>query len=226
MIEDGAISNFDGRTVMTYKDVDFGKTGSEIVSINIGACFDVPVEVWEGIPGEGTLLCSVKFGNNGHWCGFAGQDFPMSQRLTGVHDISVVISDRIIFGGIGFIPVQRAYDTNWVGEADSVYGDDYSITGRSVTGIGNNVIINYEGLDFGVAGTDELVISGVTRNPMNQIQLRYTPEGGSQKTVLLEFTQDGGREQRFTIPEITGVNDISFVFMPGSSFDFDWFRFE
>lgn len=226
MIEDGAISNFDGRTVMTYKDVDFGKTGSEIVLLNIGACFDVPVEVWEGIPGEGTLLCSVKFGNNGHWCGFAGQDFPVSQRLTGVHDISVVISDRIIFGGIGFIPVQRAYDTNWVGEADSVYGDDYSITGRSVTGIGNNVIINYEGLDFGIAGTDELVVSGVTRNPMNQIQLRYTPEGGSQKTVLLEFTKDGGREQRFTIPEITGVNDISFVFMPGSNFDFDWFRFE
>ncbi len=226
MIEDGAISNFEGRTVMTYKDVDFGKTGSEIVSLSLGACFDVPVEVWDGVPGEGSLLCSVKFDNNGHWCGFAGQDFPMAQRLTGVHDISVVISDRIIFGGIGFVQVQRAFDTNWVGEADSVYGDDYKITGRTVTDIGNNVIINYEDLDFGEAGSDELVISGTTGNPMNQIQLRYTPEGGSQRTVLLEFQQDGGREQRFVIPRITGVNDVSFVFMPGSNFNYDWFRFE
>ncbi|MCI5667740.1 MAG: DUF4982 domain-containing protein [Oscillospiraceae bacterium] len=226
LIEDGAISNFECRTVMTYRDVDFGKTGSEFVSISIGACCDVPVEVWDGLPGEGTLLCDVKFGNNGHWCGFAGQDFPMNMRLTGVHDISVVISDRVIFGGIGFVPVQRAFDTNWVGEADSVYGDAYRINGRSVNDIGNNVIINYDTLDFGESGADELVICGVTGNPMNQIQLRYTPEGGSQKTVLLEFTRDGGKEQRFVIPEITGVNDVSFVFMPGSKFDFDWFRFE
>ena len=61
---------------------------------------------------------------------------------------------------------------------------------------------------------------------MNQIQLRYTPAGGAQKTVLLEFQQDGGREQRFDIPNLSGVNDVSFVFMPGSRFDFDWFRFE
>ena len=132
----------------------------------------------------------------------------------------------MIFGGIGFVPVQRAFDTNWVGEADSVYGDAYRINGRSVNDIGNNVIINYDALDFGENGADELVICGVTGNPMNQIQLRYTPEGGSQKTVLLEFTRDGGKEQRFVIPEITGVNDVSFVFMPGSKFDFDWFRFE
>ncbi len=226
IIEDGALSNFDGKTVMTYNDVDFGKTGSEFVSLSVGTCADVPVEVWEGAPDSGSLLCRAEFSNNGHWCGFAGQDFRLAQRLTGVHTISVVIDTRIIFGGFRFIEVERAFDTNWTGEADSVYGDDFRVTGRSVTDIGNNVIINYEGLDFGTAGSKRLVISGATGNPMNQIQLRYTPEGGSQKTVLLEFMQDGGREQGFDIPEITGVNDISFVFMPGSKFDFDWFRFE
>lgn len=225
LIEDGAISGFTGHTVMTYKDVDFGRTGSESLELSIGACADVPVEVWDGTPDSGTLICRVQFGNNGHWCGFAGQEFPLAERLTGVHDISVVIGDRIIFGGFCFIPIQRAYDTNWTGEADSVYGDDYKITGRSVTDIGNNVIINYEGLDFGEHGAKTLIISGVTGNPVNSVQLRYTPAGGEQKTVLLDFTQDGGREQSFDISEITGVNDVSFVFMPGSKFDFDWFRF-
>lgn len=226
IIEDGALSNFDGRTVMTYSDIDFGKTGSQIISLSVGTCFDMPVEVWEGTPDDGKLICRVDFGNNGHWCGFAGQDFALAERLTGVRTISVVIDSRVIFGGFSFVPIERAYDTNWVGEADSVYGDDYRIDGRRVTDIGNNVIINYEGLDFGEVGSKALIISGETGNPMNQIQLRYTPAGGAQKTVLLEFQQDGGREQRFDIPKLSGVNDVSFVFMPGSRFDFDWFRFE
>ena len=226
IIEDGALSNFDGRTVMTYSDIDFGKTGSQIISLSVGTCFDMPVEVWEGTPDDGKLICRVDFGNNGHWCGFAGQDFALAERLTGVRTISVVIDSRVIFGGFSFVPIERAYDTNWVGEADSVYGDDYRIDGRRVADIGNNVIINYEGLDFGEGGSEALIISGETGNPMNQIQLRYTPAGGAQKTVLLEFQQDGGREQRFDIPKLSGVNDVSFVFMPGSKFDFDWFRFE
>ena len=225
IIEDGALSNFDGRTVMTYSDIDFGKTGSQIISLSVGTCFDMPVEVWEGTPDDGKLICRVDFGNNGHWCGFAGQDFALAERLTGVRTISVVIDSRVIFGGFSFVPIERAYDTNWVGEADSVY-DDYRIDGRRVADIGNNVIINYEGLDFGEGGSEALIISGETGNPMNQIQLRYTPAGGAQKTVLLEFQQDGGREQRFDIPKLSGVNDVSFVFMPGSRFDFDWFRFE
>lgn len=226
IIEDGALSNFDGRTVMTYSDIDFGKTGSQIISLSVGTCFDMPVEVWEGTPDDGKLICRVDFGNNGHWCGFAGQDFALAERLTGVRTISVVIDSRVIFGGFSFVPIERAYDTNWVGEADSVYGDDYRIDGRRVADIGNNVIINYEGLDFGEVGSEALIISGETGNPMNQIQLRYTPAGGAQKTVLLEFQQDGGREQRFDILKLSGVNDVSFVFMPGSRFDFDWFRFE
>lgn len=226
IIEDGALSNFDGRTVMTYSDIDFGKTGSQIISLSVGTCFDMPVEVWEGTPDDGKLICRVDFGNNGHWCGFAGQDFALAERLTGVRTISVVIDSRVIFGGFSFVPIERAYDTNWVGEADSVYGDDYRIDGRRVADIGNNVIINYEGLDFGEGGSEALIISGETGNPMNQIQLRYTPAGGAQKTVLLEFQQDGGRKQRFDIPKLSGVNDVSFVFMPGSKFDFDWFRFE
>lgn len=226
IIEDGALSNFDGRTVMTYSDIDFGKTGSQIISLSVGTCFDMPVEVWEGTPDDGKLICRVDFGNNGHWCGFAGQDFALAERLTGVRTISVVIDSRVIFGGFSFVPIERAYDTNWVGEADSVYGDDYRIDGRRVADIGNNVIINYEGLDFGEGGSEALIISGETGNTMNQIQLRYTPAGGAQKTVLLEFQQDGGREQRFDIPKLSGVNDVSFVFMPGSRFDFDWFRFE
>lgn len=228
LVEDGAIGSFDGRTVMSYRNVDFGKTGSEAIVLHIGTCFDFPVEVWDGIPDEdgAVLLGRMIFANNGLWCGFAGQTFTVP-RLKGLHTISVVIDARVTFGGFEFIPIERAFDVNYTAESDSIYGDEYSISDRSVVGIGNNVIINYDALDFGEDGASAVTIRGITANPSNQVQLRYTPEGGEQTSVLLEFMHsDDVSEQRFEIPKLTGINDISFVFLPGTKFDFEWFRFE
>lgn len=227
IIEDGAIGGLSGMTVMTYRSIDFGKTGSESLTLHIGTCADAEVEVWDGAPNEdGAVRLDIdRFNNNGHWCGFAGQTYAVP-RLTGVHNISIVLGQGVIFGGFGFAEINRAFDTNYTAEADSIYGDEYSIADRSVVGIGNNVILNYNALDFG-AGAKAVTICGITANPSNQVQLRYTPEGGEQSSVLLEFAHsDEISEQRFEIPALSGVNDISFVFLPGTKFDFKWFRFE
>lgn len=227
IIEDGAISNFDGRTVMTYNAVDFGSTGTETVLLHIGACFDMEAELWEGTPADGELLGVYRFGNNGHWCGFAQQQFDLPRRLRGVKTISVVIDSRVIFGGIEFLPINRAFDENFTADADSIYGDEYSISGRSIVDIGNNVIVNYDSMDFGESGAHRIIISGATPKPSNPIQLRYTPEGGEQTAVFLEFAQSGEvSEQSFDITALYGINDISFVFLPGTKFDFISFRFE
>lgn len=228
LIEDGAIGGFEGRTVMTYNNVDFGKTGCEAVQLFIGTCFDAPVEVWDGVPDEKGAVCLGKltFANNGHWCGFAEQAFAV-ERLTGIHRISIVTDRGVIFGGFQFEEVDRAFDINYAGDSDSIYGDDYRLDGRVVADIGNNVILNYDGIDFGESGATAITICGYTSNPSNQVQVRYTPAGGDQSSFLLEFmNSDGVGEQRFEIPKLTGVNDISFVFLPGTKFDFHWFRFE
>ena len=227
IIEDGAVSGFDGKTVMTYNAVDFGAAGTERLLLHIGACFDMYAQVWDGTPDDGKLLINAPFSNNGHWCGFASQEFELPERLTGVHTISVVIDARVIFGGFCFVPVNRAFDENFTADSDSIYGDDYKIEGRSVVSIGNNVIINYTGMDFGEGGAHALVIKGATPNPANPVQLRYTPAGGEQSSVFLNFANSSApQEQRFDIPELLGVNDISFVFLPGTKFDFISFRFE
>ncbi len=228
LVEDGAVSGFPGRTVLTYKNIDFGRTGSETMLLHIGTCFDADIEVWSGVPGEegACRLDTVRFDNNQHWCGFAGQTFTIP-RLQGIHNISIVACAGIIFGGFEFVEVDRAFDVNYTGESDSIYGDDYKLNGKYVESIGNNVIINYDALDFGEAGASAITICGYTSNPTNAVQLRYTPAGGDQTSMLLEFkNSDGISEQRFDIPKLTGVNDISFVFLPGSKFDFEWFRFE
>ncbi len=228
LIEDGALGGFGGRTVMIYNNIDFGKTGSEQLEMQIGTCFDAPIEVWDGVYGDenAVLLTDCRFNNNGHWCGFAGQTYEVP-RLSGIHTISVILDSGVIFGGFSFVEINRAFDTNFTAENDSVYGDDYEISDRSIVNIGNNVIINYDGLDFGENGASAITICGITANPSNQVQLRYTPEGGEQASVLLEFMHsDEISEQRFAIPKLTGRNDISFVFLPGTKFDFHWFRFE
>ena len=227
VIEDGAVGNITERTELTYNCIDFGKTGTDTVVLHIGTCSDVEAEVWLGTPSDGRMLGCYTFNNNGCWCGFKPQTFALPERISGVQQISIVVSRKLIFGGFEFVEVQRAFDTNYTAESDSIYGDEYSIEGRSVVKIGNNVIINYDAMDFGENGAGSLVICGATANPEDTVQLRYTPAGGAQSSLLMQFVQkEGDSEQRFEIPKLTGVQDISFVFLPGTKFDFKWFRFE
>lgn len=226
LIENNALSSFDNRTVLTYNNIDFGKTGSQELILHIGVCFDAQIELWDGMAGSGELLAQGTFSSNGLWNGFAPQRFALSHRIKGVHDISIAVVQGMIFGGISFTAINRAYDENFTAECDSIYGDDYRTEGRSVVGIGNNVILSCTGLDF-TEGAHALVIKAAGHNPSNPVQLRFTPENGEQQTVLLDFRHsDQCVEQRFDIPALSGVNDISFVFLPGSKFDFISFRFE
>lgn len=228
LVEDNALSGFAGRTVLTYNNIDLGEGGTDTVGISIGTCCDKNIEVWEGTPESGKLLLDTVFENNNHWRGFAEQIFKLSERVKGIKNISLVIKEGGgIFGGFVFGALNRAFDENFTAENDSIYGDEYTISGRSVVGIGNNVIISYDNMDFGEKGAHYLTIKGATPNPMNAVQLRYTPKGSEQKSLFLDFiNSDSPEEQRFDIPALTGVNDISFVFLPGSKFDFISFRFE
>lgn len=52
-------------------------------------------------------------------------------------------------------------------------------------------------------------------------------EHGSQTRQMIEFTHtDDAEEKTFDINPIKGKNKVTFVFLPGSNFDFEWFRFE
>ena len=81
-------------------------------------------------------------------------------------------------------------------------------------------------MDFD-SSTSKISICGRTKNSVNSIQLRYNDNNGVQNTELLEFPySEEYIEKDFDISELTGEKDISFVFLPGSNFDFKWFKFE
>jgi beta-galactosidase len=63
-------------------------------------------------------------------------------------------------------------------------------------------------------------------NDKNTIHLRFE-EGEESSNQLIEFTQsDGYVERVFDLEKVVGKRKVTFIFLPGSQFDFGWFRFE
>ncbi len=228
LAEKGSVHTGGERFVLGFDNIDFGSAGTEKIIISCGVNNDeiVPLEIWLGDPDNGGRhITSVGFAKNGHWEGFAPQEFDLPERIKGVQSVAFVFTQDIIFGGFEFVQCDRAFEMIRASDNDEIYGDDYRISGPRVEDIGNNVILTFKGLDFG-EGARTITISGRTTNALNSIQLRYTGEDGDQHTQLLDFPQTYDYdEQGFPIEPIVGKNDVSFVFMPGSRFDFDWFRF-
>lgn len=226
-IDNGAIGGIQEKIYAGYSGFDFGRAGSDCFKLHIGNAGDIPIifELWLGVPGEGELLLSSGFEPNGRWDGFEPQEFTLPHTVKGEQNISIVLSDSIIFGGFEFVERERAFAENLLTENDGLYGDDFAVTDTAVEKIGNNVVIEYRDLDF-KEGAAAIEIVGRTPNELNTIQLRYTGEDGVQKTQLIEFThKDEYTAVIFPLERIEGRNDISFVFLPGSNFDFRSFRF-
>jgi hypothetical protein len=98
---------------------------------------------------------------------------------------------------------------------------------EGVTGIGNNVSFRYEEMDFEGCSEAVLVIDGATPLAENPITLRMQTSDGGERTEMVAFRGGKGRcEQRFAVSVPGGVCSLTFVFLPGSCFDFYSFRFE
>ena len=72
----------------------------------------------------------------------------------------------------------------------------------------------------------KLTICGKSNSDNNTINVKWFSEDGSTRTDVIEFphTQDY-EEKTFEIKPVSGNQKVSFVFLPGSNFDFKWFRF-
>ena len=135
------------------------------------------------------------------------------------------MKDKIHLKGFSFEKQQNAWILHHAAGADTVYGDYYTRSGSAVTGIGNNVTLAWTDMDFGEAGEHELEIRGRTTRAVNTISLRIKNRQGEETTTAAEFCGNGGESQRFRVAVPAGNCTVSFVFLPGSSFDFSSFRF-
>ena len=218
----GGINGIKEDTVIGFNGIDFGKTGSNRFTFYVGCEHDVPVEIRYGNPSEAEteLFEKFLFKNNKMWENFKPQEFILSKNLCDVRNLCFVFGSSCTFGGFEFI--MDSFGQINAAMCDNVYGDSFEVSADNIIGIGNNVFVEFAGMDFGEVGASRLTICGRTPNAVNSIRLSY-----GDRSQTLEFKQSAEyTEQTFELQPITGRQDISFVFLPGSNFDFARFKFD
>ena len=228
--ERGVATARDGKTTVTFDNVDFGAFGSDEITLPIFELGNQPVaiEIWEGAPkdAESELVDTVIYHVSSVWNTYQERTYKLPRRIKGVTSISFVTEYKIHLKGFVFSKKEKAFETLCAKENTSIYGDSFTMESDAITGIGNNVTVVFEDMDFGEKGTTKLTICGRSRLPVNSIHVRFNTENGDVNEVA-EFA--GGEEyteRAFTFSKVTGKTTVNFVFLPGCEFDFKYFRFE
>lgn len=228
--EKGFASSRDGETQVGFYDIDFGSYGSDTITIPIFALSGekYPIQIWEGMPDEegSTLLADVIYQKPSIWNVYQEETYRLSKRLKGITSICFILHDKVHIKGFYFERKNRAFEQNLASECDNIYGDTFKVTENGVEGIGNNVSLVLENMDFTDDGAEKLVIYGRSPIDKNTIHIQFSGEDGESKQ-LIEFTYSDKYEERvFHVKKATGIQKVTFIFLPGSNFDFGWFRFE
>ena len=215
-----------------YDNVDFGEFGSDEVTIPIFALNGEPydIDIWLGMPYEegSRILTSVVYQKPSIWNTYQEETFKLPERIKGMTTIAFTLRDKIHIKGFVFKKPEKAFEQLWAEDASAVYGDSFRRDGRAVRGIGNNVVLVYEGMDFGESGASGLTICGGTALAGNTIHLHFTDGAGVTTNHILEFKGTGGvcKEQTFALEGLKGKGKVELIFLPGSSFDLEYLQFQ
>lgn len=226
----GMATSRDGESHMGFDGIDFGEYGSDEITLPI-FCLDsekLPIEIWQGIPGkeDAQLIDTVIYQKPSKWNTYQEETFKLPKRLKGITSLCFVLQRKAHIKGFYFKKLEKAFEQLSILENNGVYGDEFTITDQAIENIGNNVSIVYDAMDFGSKGCSKIKICGHSPIDKNTITLLFSGEEGESRQVV-EFTHsDGYAEKEFDLSPVNGLNKVTFVFLPGSQFNFKWFRFQ
>ncbi|MFC5467050.1 glycoside hydrolase family 2 TIM barrel-domain containing protein [Lederbergia graminis] len=225
----GVATSRDGETQVGYRNIDFGPYGSDTITIPIFALSseEYPIQIWEGMPEEAgsELLADVIYQKESRWNVYQEETYTLPKKLKGITSICFVLNNKVHIKGFSFEKQNRAFIENSANTCDHIYGDAFTMTDCSVEGIGNNVSLEFNEMDFTTDGATKLVING--RTPINNtIHVRFTSETEESNQIVEFIKSDEYVERIFELEKIPGLQKVTFVFLPGSNFDFKAFKFE
>ena len=216
------------RSLVAFENIDFGKAGSDEITVPVFALDDAvySVKVYDGIPSQGgKLVGDFTYSKPMIWNVYQADTWKLDAVLKGIHTLCFEFTDKIHVKGFSFTKYDRAFMEINASEADEIYGDDFSTEENEVTDIGNNVSISFKDMDFGDAGTSSVTICGRAPKGTNTIHVRFS-DGSEEIKNVIEFERcEEYTSRRFSFDKITGMKNVSFVFMPGSCFDMRSFKF-
>ncbi len=106
-----------------------------------------------------------------------------------------------------------------------ITGDFYEEKADGIYSIGNNVDIEFTGMNF-TDGVSKVTITGRANKGTYPVHIRFF-KGDEVIKQVVEFPASADfRTLTFPVSGFGGEGKINFIFLPGSDFDFKEFRFE
>ncbi len=216
------------RSWFGFENVDFGPFGSDTVTVPIYANCSTPVNIrfYDGIPGKGgELVGDFTYHEPARWLTYIPNTFRLSKNLKGMHTLVMESADGFHVQGFCFSKTNREFSEIRAVDSERIYGDKFTREADAVTGIGNNVVMDFGEFDFTKKSPASIIITGKSALPMNSIHIIFS--GSVETRVLAEFeSAEEYTSRRFCIDGIYGKCNVSFAFLPGSDFDFKSFEFK
>ncbi len=224
------IATDNGPSAVLFENLDFGDYGSDEITVPIFAVDAKPyrVEIWQGRPeqeGSEKLLDTI-YQKPSVWAVYQADVWKLSKRVKGLATISIKMYDKVHIKGFVFTPFEKAFHKVYAAECSHIYGDRFTKEQTAVTGIGNNVSIEYDAMDFGEKEAARITIWGRSALPGNTIHILFTKDSGEvlRRVIEVKGTTEY-QAQTLSLEPISGKGTVAFVFLPGSAFDFEAFCF-
>ncbi|MBR3018714.1 MAG: DUF4982 domain-containing protein [Clostridia bacterium] len=218
----------ESESAVGFSNVDFGPVGSDEITLPIFALNGdlYRIKLWDGMPGQGgRFICELPYQKPSIWNTYQNETWRLPEVLTGVHTLAFSLDSKVHMQGFSFARQSRALRYNRAVDCDELYGDSFKKDSDAVREIGNNVTLSFHHMEFAEAGKMRLTLDGATELDVNTVSLRVTNEQGEAAVSTCGFTRSARGEQPFTVDVPKGLCTVSFVFLPGSKFDFYGFRF-
>ncbi len=210
-----------------FENVDFGSIGSDTVTVPIYANCNNSVQIrfYDGIPNEGgEMIGEFTYFEPPTWLTYKPNTFKLDRKLKGIHTLVMESGDGYHVKGFVFDKPEKETALICAADNESVYGDKFTVEENAVTGIGNNVVLDFGEFDFTDKAPTAIEITGKSVLAFNSIHVIFT--GDTKERVLCEFAgADEYTPRSFDLSGINGKCKVSFAFLPGSDFDFKEFRF-
>ena len=229
-LESGISNRKCGATWVSFDKVDFGADGADTIHLPIFSfATELPIQVWDG-KGTGSdseCLGEFTYRHESIYNTYSENVFTLSKRLFGIHTITISFQMDLYLHGFYFEKTPKAFARLRALDANLVAGDSFTKTDTAIEHIGNNVNLDFSDMNFGSDSATTLTICGKSNTDNNTINIKFFAADGSTSTQVIEFAHTNDYEEKtFEITPVTGLQKISFVFLPGSNFDFKWFRFK
>lgn len=233
-VQRGGVNIRRDNNIVGFTKTDFGRYGTDSFLIRvINWHSDAPFNfrLWLGKPDESGAVCLGDFTYQAdfEWQTYKDNYYKLENRICGMQDLYFEFDKndlRVDFGGFVFEPKIKAYEKINAADNDMLHGDTFEIVGNAIHKIGNNVFMDYDGMDFS-KGTKSITVTGRTRHDNDSVHVHFVTEDGVAAQEIIEFPGSGDIiSVTHELPDIRGKGTVKFIFLPGCDFDFDSFEIE